>query len=73
MNNHLYFLLDCNGKKMNRIIGGERVDIGEFPDQISLEYRGYHICGGSIMTNYHVITAASCVVFDLNCKIYLVF
>ncbi|XP_049548434.1 trypsin-3-like [Anopheles darlingi] len=33
----------------NRIVGGFAIDISETPYQVSLQYRGSHNCGGSII------------------------
>ncbi|KAJ8668625.1 hypothetical protein QAD02_010288 [Eretmocerus hayati] len=42
------------------IHGGELASAGEFPYQVSLEIFGTSICGGGIIDDYHVITAAHC-------------
>ncbi|XP_049808270.1 trypsin delta-like [Schistocerca nitens] len=47
-----------------RIVGGDLVDISQFPWQISLESLGYHYCGGSIISATWVLTAAHC--FDID-------
>lgn len=44
-----------------RIVGGEEVDIEDFPYQVSLTDEGRGFCGGSIYDNYHIITAGHCV------------
>ncbi|XP_026464943.1 trypsin-1-like [Ctenocephalides felis] len=44
-----------------RIIGGVPAAVGEFPHQISLRYRQYHTCGGSILNPSYILTAAHCV------------
>merc|ERR1712025_686845 len=44
-----------------RIVGGEEAPPHEFPWQISLRNLGSHICGGSIINENQVITAAHCV------------
>jgi len=43
-----------------RIVGGEETSPNELPYQISFEYFGSHICGGSIYNANTVITAAHC-------------
>lgn len=44
----------------NRIIGGEVTSIEEHPYQISLEYGSGHRCGGSILDESTILTAAHC-------------
>ncbi|XP_049860456.1 trypsin delta-like [Schistocerca gregaria] len=44
-----------------RIVGGEPVDISQYPWQISLQVLGFHGCGGSIISSTWVLTAAHCV------------
>ncbi|RDW81550.1 serine protease [Aspergillus mulundensis] len=44
-----------------RIVGGTEVSIEEVPYQIALLYAGVQACGGSIISNIHIITAAHCV------------
>ncbi|XP_025986032.1 trypsin-1 [Solenopsis invicta] len=46
-----------------RIIGGENAREGEIPYQVSLQekYYDFHFCGGSILNDNYVITAAHCV------------
>ncbi|XP_017773898.1 PREDICTED: trypsin-2-like [Nicrophorus vespilloides] len=43
-----------------RIVGGESVDIEDFPHQLSLQYYGSHICGASIISGKFALTAAHC-------------
>ncbi|XP_058798823.1 chymotrypsin-1-like [Phymastichus coffea] len=44
-----------------RIVGGRSADISEFPYLVSLRLRGRHFCGGSIIDESHVLTAAHCI------------
>ncbi|XP_036138603.1 trypsin-1 [Monomorium pharaonis] len=46
-----------------RIVNGEEAKPGEIPYQVSLQYKdsSFHFCGGSILNDYYVITAAHCV------------
>lgn len=44
-----------------RIIGGQDASVGEFPYQVSLRYDGHHYCGGSIIDETTILTAAHCV------------
>ncbi|KAK9875214.1 hypothetical protein WA026_006004 [Henosepilachna vigintioctopunctata] len=44
-----------------RIVGGTVAYIREFPYQISLQYNKEHVCGGSVLNEYYILTAAHCV------------
>ncbi|KAF5287000.1 hypothetical protein FQA39_LY16114 [Lamprigera yunnana] len=43
-----------------KIVGGEPVEIEDYPYQISFQSNDYHICGGSIISSYVILTAAHC-------------
>ncbi|CAG0905517.1 unnamed protein product [Cyprideis torosa] len=47
----------------NRIINGNNAQLGWFPHQVSLQTSsGFHFCGGSIISQEWIVTAAHCVV-----------
>ncbi|KAJ8681368.1 hypothetical protein QAD02_017155 [Eretmocerus hayati] len=57
---------NCSTELINtRIVGGSRTIIGEFPWIALLEYEsGNEVkldCGGSLITNWHVLTAGHCI------------
>lgn len=45
-----------------RILQGENTTIEEHPYQVSLHKSGWFICGGSIISEYYVLTAAHCLI-----------
>ncbi|XP_029794757.1 transmembrane protease serine 3 isoform X3 [Suricata suricatta] len=47
-----------------RIVGGNVSSLAQWPWQASLQFQGYHLCGGSVITPVWVVTAAHCV-YDL--------
>lgn len=53
-------IVNCNPVFDGRIVGGQDADIEDHPYQVSLQQYGAHICGGSIISPRHVLTAAHC-------------
>ncbi|XP_032671248.1 chymotrypsin-1-like [Odontomachus brunneus] len=49
------------GDEPEPIVGGNMASQGQFPHQISLREDDYHICGGSIISSTHILTAAHCI------------
>jgi len=43
-----------------RIVGGEETAPNELPYQVSMQMRGSHICGGSILNERWIVTAGHC-------------
>uniref|UniRef100_A0A8C3T8A9 Transmembrane serine protease 3 n=1 Tax=Chelydra serpentina TaxID=8475 RepID=A0A8C3T8A9_CHESE len=48
----------------SRIVGGNASSPWQWPWQVSLQFQGFHLCGGSIITPWWIVTAAHCV-YDL--------
>lgn len=44
-----------------RIVGGNMSSLTQWPWQVSLQFQGYHLCGGSVITPLWIVTAAHCV------------
>ncbi|HAS42213.1 MAG TPA: hypothetical protein DCS93_17180 [Microscillaceae bacterium] len=60
----LSFSTQAQKKKKNddlHITGGSEIDITETPYQVSIHRNGSHICGGSIINDRFVLTAAHCI------------
>ncbi|KAH9509655.1 Transmembrane protease serine 3 [Bulinus truncatus] len=47
-----------------KIVGGHTTTITKYPWQVSIRQDGYHICGGTLINNQWVLTAAHCVTED---------
>lgn len=53
-----------------RIVGGSEAYLGEFPGKVSIQTRqGYHYCGGTIVDERHVVTAAHCFVDETTGRV----
>lgn len=46
---------------MEKIIGGHKVDVTDYPYQLSLRSYDHHICGASVISMHWALSAAHCV------------
>jgi len=46
----------------DRIVGGQIIDIRKASYQVSVQYNGNHICGGSVIAENIILTAAHCII-----------
>ncbi|KAK0133847.1 Transmembrane protease serine 6 [Merluccius polli] len=52
---------DCGIRQFaSRIMGGVSASEGEWPWQASLQFRGQHMCGGALISEQWVVSAAHC-------------
>lgn len=52
------------GTQYSRIIGGMEAEVGEFPWQVSIQARNEHFCGGAIINEWWIVTAAHCLFYE---------
>ena len=53
-------------KHNSRVVGGSEAYRGEFPHQVSLQHYTKHVCGGTIIDEQWILTAAHCVTDGLT-------
>lgn len=58
----------CGVKTVDRIVGGQPALPYEWPWQVGLATAGSLFCGGSLISNQYVLTAAHCVTVRSHCS-----
>jgi len=53
-----------------RVVGGTVATIGDWPWAISMLFNGRHVCGGSLINDQWIITAAHCIGTNTNAASY---
>ncbi|KAM6100846.1 serine protease 33-like [Pterocles gutturalis] len=56
----LVALVPCGTPVTSRVVGGSGARAGQWPWQVSVTFRGRHVCGGSLIAPAWVLTAAHC-------------
>ncbi|KAL3276634.1 hypothetical protein HHI36_012006 [Cryptolaemus montrouzieri] len=63
----------CTNNQELGIIGGKVVDIKDYPYQVSVQYFDEHYCGGSIINDRFIVTAAHCTnkktIYSINVRV----
>ncbi|XP_031201288.1 serine protease 44 isoform X1 [Mastomys coucha] len=59
------------GHRTARIVGGRPVPSWKWPWQVSLQVHRQHICGGSLISKWWVMTAAHCVFGHLDYVVFM--
>ncbi|EFN88482.1 Chymotrypsin-1 [Harpegnathos saltator] len=59
----VFVALECaaQGSLIPQIVGGKDAEIGKYPYQVSLRLFGDHMCGGSVIDENNILTAAHCI------------
>jgi secreted trypsin-like serine protease len=45
----------------NKIVGGYKAKVGDWGWQVGMNYNSRHLCGGALLNDRWVVTAAHCV------------
>uniref|UniRef100_A0A8C9R459 Zgc:100868 n=1 Tax=Scleropages formosus TaxID=113540 RepID=A0A8C9R459_SCLFO len=56
-----FTIMLCGQAPLNtKIVGGQNAAPGSWPWQVSMRYQGSHVCGGSLINNQWILSAAHC-------------
>lgn len=55
----------------NKIVGGYKATVGDWGWQVGINYNGRHLCGGALLNEWWMVTAAHCVAGYLILKMKL--
>ncbi|XP_072273024.1 uncharacterized protein [Pyxicephalus adspersus] len=59
--------IECGKPQVaNRIMGGQNAQVGKWPWQVSLQLSGRHFCGGSLISESWVVSAAHCIISSVT-------
>ncbi|XP_058065493.1 trypsin-like [Anopheles bellator] len=61
----LVALVTAHDNPSSRIVGGSPAISGQFPSQVAIQVGGTVFCGGTVLNQNHILTAASCIL-DAN-------
>ncbi|XP_054611779.1 serine protease 33 [Dunckerocampus dactyliophorus] len=69
------YAIDCGQPPLleNRIVGGMDSSDGEWPWQVDIQKAGAHVCGGSIITENWILSAAHCFPNPSDVSFYIIY